>query len=71
MGSRKSIHIYLYLEIFYGGQNLHKYFRSLLIKDTSLLTCLYIGELHNGRKFKCENKPFNWTSKSHRNDRVY
>ena len=30
---------YLYFEIFYGGQKLHKYFRSLLIKDTSLLTC--------------------------------
>ena len=30
---------YLYFEMFYGGQKLHKYFRSLLIKDTSLLTC--------------------------------
>ena len=49
---------YLYFEMFYGGQKLHKYFRSLLIKDTSLLTCQYIGELPNGRKFKCENKPF-------------
>ena len=49
---------YIYFEIFYGGQKLHKYFRSLLIKDTSLLTCWYIGELRNGRKFKCENKPF-------------
>ena len=49
---------YLYFEMFYGGQKLHKYFRSLLIKDTSLLTCLCIGELRNGRKFKCENKPF-------------
>ena len=51
-------HKYLYFEIFYGGQKLHKYFRSLLIKDTTLLTCKYIGELRNGRKFKCENKPF-------------
>ena len=42
-------HKYLYFEIFYGGQKLHKYFRSLLIKDRSLLTCSYIGE-----KFKCE-----------------
>ena len=33
-------HKYLYFEIFYGGQQLHKYFRSLLIKDTLLLTCL-------------------------------
>ena len=48
---------YLYFEIFYSGQKLHKYFRSLLIKDnTSLLTCFYIiGELLYGRKFKCEN----------------
>ena len=49
---------YLYFEIFYGGQKLYKYFRSLLIKDTSQLTCKYIGELQNGRKFKCEDKPF-------------
>ena len=49
---------YLYLEIFYGGQKLYKTFRSLLIKDTALLTRLRIGELRNGRKFKCENKPF-------------
>ena len=49
---------YLYFELFYGGQELHKYVRSLLIKDTSLLTWLSIGELRNGRKFKCENKPF-------------
>ena len=47
---------YLYFEIFYGGQKLHKYFRSLLIRATSLLTCSYIGELQNVRKFKCENK---------------
>ena len=49
---------YLHPNFFYGGQKLHKYFRSLLIKGTSLLACLYIGELRNGRKFKCENKPF-------------
>ena len=32
---------YLYFEIFYGGQKLHKYFGCLLIKDVSLelLTC--------------------------------
>ena len=30
-------HKYLYFEFFYGGQKLHKYFRSLLIKDTSRL----------------------------------
>ena len=49
---------YLYFEIFYGGQKLHNYFRSLLIKDTSLLTCEYISELRNVRKLKCESKPF-------------
>ena len=32
-------HKYLYFEIFYGGQKLHIFFRSLLIKDTSLSTC--------------------------------
>ena len=31
---------YIYFEMFYSGQKLHKYFRSLLIRDTSLLTCL-------------------------------
>ena len=36
---------YLYPDIFYGGQKLHKYFSSLVIKDASLLTCSYIGEL--------------------------
>ena len=49
-------HKYLYFEIFYGGKKMHKYFRSLLNEDTSLLTCWYIGELRNGRKFKWENK---------------
>ena len=51
-------HKYSHFEIRYGCQKLHKYFRSLLIEDTPLLTCLYIGELRNGRKFKCKNKPF-------------
>ena len=51
-------HTYLYFEIFYGVQKLHKYFSSLLIKYTSLSTCLYIGELRNGRKFEFGNKPF-------------
>ena len=49
---------YSYFKICYGCQKLHKYFRSLLIKDTSLLTYPYIAELRNGREFKCENKPF-------------
>ena len=30
---------YFDFKMFYGGQKLHKYFRSLLIKETSLLTC--------------------------------
>ena len=51
-------HRYLYFETCYGCQKLHKYFRSLLIKDASLLTWSYIRELRNGRKFKCENKRF-------------
>ena len=51
-------HKYSYSEIFYDDQKLHKYFSSLLAKGTSLLTCLYIGELRNGQKFKRENKPF-------------
>ena len=54
MASRKSKN---YLKIFCGGQKLHKYFSSL-INYTSLLTCSYIGELRNGRKVKCEIKPF-------------
>ena len=49
---------YLYSGIFNGGQKLHKYFSSLLIRGTSLLTCSYIGELRNGWKFKYENKLF-------------
>ena len=37
---------------------LHKYFSSLRIRGTSLLTGLCICELRNGRKLKYENKPF-------------
>ena len=49
---------YLYPEMYYGGQKLHKYFSPLLVKYTSLLTCSYVGELRNGRKFKCDSEPF-------------
>ena len=49
---------YLYSKIFLGGQKVHKHFSSLRVRDTSLLIGLYIGELRNGRKFKCENGPF-------------
>ena len=45
---------YLYFEIFHGGKKLHTYFSYLLIRGTSLLTCSYIVELRNGRKFKCD-----------------
>ena len=58
MMSRKGIYIYIYSEIFYGGQKLHKCFCSLRFRGTSLLTFSYIGELRNGWKFKCENEPF-------------
>ena len=43
-------HKYLYSEIFYDGQKLHKYFSSLRVRGTSLLTCSYIGELRSGQK---------------------
>ena len=59
MARRRSININTkYVEIIYGGQKMHKCFRSSLIRGTFLLTCSYIGELRNGQKFKCENKPF-------------
>ena len=48
---------YLYSEIFYGSQKLHKYCNYLRVRGTSALICLYIGELRNGRKSKWENKP--------------
>ena len=57
MASRKSINTYN-SEKNYGGQKLHKYFCSSRIRGTSLLTCSYIGEVRNGRKFKCENEVF-------------
>ena len=34
---------YLHFGIFYGGQKLHRYFRFLLIKVTSLLTCCSVS----------------------------
>ena len=50
-------HKYLYSEIFYGGHKLHKYLCYLRVRGTSLLTYSHIGELRNGRKFKCANEP--------------
>ena len=49
---------YLYYEIFYGGQKLHKYCSSLRVRGKSLLSCSYIGKLRKGGKFKCEDEPF-------------
>ena len=56
MASRRA-EIFIFRNILWRSEP-EKYFSSLLIRDTSLLTCLYIGELHNALKFKCENKPF-------------
>ena len=56
--SRKSRSIYIPKSYTSMGHKLRKYFTSVLIKDTSLLTCSYTGELRNDRKFKSENKPF-------------
>ena len=50
----------LYFEIFKYStavRNCIKYFSYLLIRGKFLLTCSYIDELRNGRKFKCEDKP--------------
>ena len=55
MASR--VEIFIFRTIF-GGQKLHTYFSSLRVRGTSLLICSYIGELCNGRKFRCEIKPF-------------
>ena len=51
-------HKYLHFKILYGGQKLHKYFNFLLTKDMFLLNSLYIRELRNDRKLKCENVTF-------------
>ena len=56
MASRKSINTHI-LKYVMAVKNCINIF-ALLIEDTPLLTCLYIGELRNGRKFKCKNKPF-------------
>ena len=57
MASRKSIYFY-FPKYFMAVSDCIKYFRFLLIIDKSMLTCSYIGELRNGRKFKCDNKLF-------------
>ena len=58
MVSRKSMNIYIpkyFMAVRNGIPG--KCFSSLLIKDTSLLTCLYIGELRNGWKFNARINP--------------
>ena len=57
MASRKSKHIHASKYIM-AVRKCITFFSSLLSKDTSLLTCSYIEELRNGRKFKYKNKPF-------------
>ena len=56
MANRKSVNIYI-LQYFMTVRNCINIF-VLLIRGTFRLTCSYIGELRNGRKFKCENKSF-------------
>ena len=57
-GEQKEQKYFLYSEIFYGVQKLHKYSSSLRVRGASLLTCSFVGELSNSREIKCENKPF-------------
>ena len=57
MASRKSINTCI-LKYLWRSELHNKYFSSLWVRGTSLLTCSYIGEVRNGREFKCENKPF-------------
>ena len=57
MASRKSRNIHI-PKYFMAVRNRINILVILQIRGTSLLTCSYIGELRNGRKFKWENKPF-------------
>ena len=57
MATRNSIHIYI-PKYFMASRNYCINIHSLRVRGTSLLTCSYIGELRNGRKFKREHKPF-------------
>ena len=57
MARKKSVHIFI-PKYFMAVRNYINILVLLLLRGTSLLTCSYIGELRNGRKFKCENKPF-------------
>ena len=59
MARRKGINIYI-PKYFMAIKKPHTgtCFCSLGVRGTSLLTCSYIGELCNCRKFKCKNEPF-------------
>ena len=60
MACRKSMNICI-LKYFLAARNCINILlrsSSLRVKGMSLLTCSYIGERRDGRKFKCENKPF-------------
>ena len=57
MVSRKSRNIYI-SKYFKAVRNYINILVLYLIRGTSLMSCSYIGELCNGEKFKCENKPF-------------
>ena len=61
MARRKGIYIYI-PKYLMAVRNCvpGKYFCYLrvTVEVSPLLTCSYIGELRNGRKIKCENRPF-------------
>ena len=56
MASRKRMNIYI-PKYFIAVRNCIKYFRSLRVRGTSLLTCSYIGELRHGRKLNARMNP--------------
>ena len=57
MASRKSRNIHIRNVLWWSVTAQILVYGSLLIEYTSLLTCSCIGEVRNGLKFKCENKP--------------
>ena len=57
MASRKSIHMFI-SKCFMAVKKCINILIHLRVSGASLLTCSYIGELRDGRKSKCENKPF-------------
>ena len=57
MANRKSIDIKIW-RYFLPIRSCINNLVPLRVRGTSLLTCSYIGETRNDRKFKRENKPF-------------